>query len=657
VLLVVAGHLLLSRGADASVLARLRDAGTRLTPPIKITAVAAATVFAGAGGWIYYNTNILNEYQTPKARLDKQADYERRYAAYKKLPLPSAMDVALEVDLYPQERRLVSRGRMTLRNKHDAALDKVIVSADSLLAFDSLEVVGGTLALQDKGQGFYVFKLTPSLQPGSETQLKWVAARHNRGFGNFATDTDIVGNGTFVDSTTVMPLPLYLENRELTDNRERRRRGLAPVPPGLPALGDPAYLNTLGGGIEDKLDFRVVVSTDPDQIAVTPGHLQREWMQAGRRYFDYKMGIPVWPRIFISSARYQVARDNWNGLPIEVYYDSKHPWNVGTILHTSKTALEYYSREFAPYMFSSFRIVERPSYEDHAQAFSAAVPYTESVGFLTDLSGWAPLDLATAHELAHMWWGGLAYGARMQGRKILNEGMAEYSTLMLFKQQRNPLWLRQLLASRHDQYFNGRKGATVAELPVIRAEDSQPHLTYGKSAQVMFALQELLGAEKVHQALRNYFAKFALQPPPYPTSLDLVSEVRKVAGPEYQSLITDLFEKIMLYDVQMTAVDSKPVGEQFDVTMDITAHQFEADGIGNETEVPLDTWFQVVIFPDSKQELLAQTPLYQAFHRLHGGAQRVTVRVSRKPGAAGVDPFHLMFDKTPKDNIRLLANP
>ncbi len=68
-------------------------------------------------------------------------------------------------------------------------------------------------------------------------------------------------------------------------------------------------------------------------------------------------------------------------------------------------------------MFSYFRVVERPGYEDHAQAFPGSVPHTETVGFLTDLSGRPPLDFTTAHELAHMWWGGLAYGAQDAGPK------------------------------------------------------------------------------------------------------------------------------------------------------------------------------------------------------------------------------------------------
>ena len=59
----------------------------------------------------------------------------------------------------------------------------------------------------------------------------------------------------------------------------------------------------------------------------------------------------------------------------------------------------------------------------------------------------------------------------------------------------------------------------------------------------------------------------------------------------------------------------------------------------------------VVVFPESDVERLAQEPLYQAKHRLQSGTQRLSVRVSRKPGAAGVDPFHLMIDRTPSNNI------
>ena len=125
---------------------------------------------------------------------------------------------------------------------------------------------------------------------------------------------------------------------------------------------------------------------------------------------------------------------------------------------------------------------------------------------------------------------------------------------------------------------------------------------------------------------------------------------------EYQGLDHRPVREDHAYDVQMSAASVRRVGSEYEVTMDITARQFEADGKGKEIEVPLDTWFDVAIFPDSKQELLALTPLYQAHHRLRGGKQRLVVRVRQKPGAAGVDPFHLMIDRTPDDNIQRLRS-
>ena len=69
----------------------------------------------------------------------------------------------------------------------------------------------------------------------------------------------------------------------------------------------------------------------------------------------------------------------------------------------------------------------------------------------------------------------------------------------------------------------------------------------------------------------------------------------------------------------------------------------------------LSTWFDLVIFPDSRLDQMEQTPLYQAKHLLHSGRQRLSMRVQGKPGAVGVDPFHLMIDRTPANNISVVT--
>ena len=81
VLLLVLAQLFFPRGYYASVRERVHDARARMTPHVTITTLAAAMVFAGIGGWIYYNTHVLNHYETTTSRLQKGADYERRYGA------------------------------------------------------------------------------------------------------------------------------------------------------------------------------------------------------------------------------------------------------------------------------------------------------------------------------------------------------------------------------------------------------------------------------------------------------------------------------------------------------------------------------------------------------------------------------------------------
>ncbi len=63
------------------------------------------------------------------------------------------------------------------------------------------------------------------------------------------------------------------------------------------------------------------VSTSADQIALAPGYLQREWTENGRRYFHYKMDRPMLPFYCFLSARWDVKRGEWHGVPIEIYHD------------------------------------------------------------------------------------------------------------------------------------------------------------------------------------------------------------------------------------------------------------------------------------------------------------------------------------------------
>jgi ABC-2 type transport system permease protein len=652
VLLIIAALLLYPRGNYSSVRERLRDARARIEAGVKLTAGLAAIAFIGAGGWIFYNTNILNEYLTPNERLQRKVDYEKAYARYDNAPAPSYDSINMAIDIFPAERRMESRGSAILGNHKKAPINEFVVSVSPALRVNQLAVENTTLAQSDPAQGFYLFRLNAPLPPGTTVKMTWNVTRRNEGFVATDPDNELVANGTYLDTSSAMPIPGYDGGRRITDNALRRKYGLPPAPR-APKLGDPSYADRVGLGVDSRTEFEVVLSTSADQIAVAPGALQKEWRQEGRRYFHYKAEEPILPNLSFCSARYAIARDRWKDVALEIYYDPKHPFNIAAMMETAKRGLEMYSTEFAPYPYSYLRILEYPRYRTAAKFHSGTVPYAEATGFVNDLREWENADYGVLHELAHMWWGERIAGAQIQGRWMLTENMADYSTMMLFREYYPPVFANRLDRGMLDSYLNGRSQENEAEVPVMYTE--RHGYLRAKGPHALYALQDIIGKEKTHQALRNFLRVYSFQTAPCPTSRDLVNALRAEAGPEYQRLITDLFERIVLYDLQVDAAGAREIDGGYEVTIEVTAKQFAADGRGKETEEPLDTWFDVAVFAETDEPLEGVTPLYIEKHRLRSGKQTLTVRTSERPGMVALDPFHKMIERSAGNNSRKIA--
>ena len=108
-----------------------------------------------------------------------------------------------------------------------------------------------------------------------------------------------------------MPCPQigYQPNSEIADESERRKQGLGPRPRMAPATDLEARKNTYLGVDADWVNFAATVRTAPDQIAVAPGYLEKEWTEGGRHCFRYKMDAPIRQFFTFVSARYAVKRD------------------------------------------------------------------------------------------------------------------------------------------------------------------------------------------------------------------------------------------------------------------------------------------------------------------------------------------------------------
>src|SRR6188768_4168923 len=262
-------------------------------------------------------------------------------------------------------------------------------------------------------------------------------------------------------------------------------------------------------------------------------------------------------------------------------------------------ALAYYRANFGPYQFNYARIIEFPGYSSFAQAFAGTMPYSESIGFNANTDDPEKIDFTTyviAHEMAHQYWAHQVVGADMQGGTSTSETLAQYSALMVMKHVYGPDKIRRFLKYELDNYLSGRKAEAVEELPLERVEN-QAYIHYRKGAVAMYLLQERLGEDAVNRALARFDAKFRFKGAPYLRSTDLIDEFRKEARtPEQQQLITDLFEKITLYDLKVTDAVTKKVGNEWETVLTVSAAKFYANGKGDETKAKLDEPIEIGLF-------------------------------------------------------------
>ncbi len=659
VAMLIAATAFWRRGTDSGWRSRWRAASSQIGPLTKLGLAASLAGFIAVGAFIFYNTNLLNKYVAGDVAEDRQAEFEKKYSHFKDRPVPKITDVRVEVEIYPEERRVEARGHYLLANKTDQSLDELHLSIGPNAEIGKLEIAGAELTEADELNGYYQYRLKEPLAPGATSRLDFEVSFDAQGFVNNGPVNQVVANGTFFNNRQFFPSLGYQAGGELQDRNKRRKAGLEPLER-MPKIDDTfARRNHALSNDSDWVSFEATVSTSADQIAVTPGNLEREWRDGERRYFHYKMGVPMLNFYAFLSARYEVLRDQWRGpdgkeVKLEIFHHAGHEYNIDRMMEAIKQSLDYFGDQFSPFQFRQMRIFEFPRYASFAQSFANTVPFSESIGFIADLSDEDDLDYVfyvSAHEVAHQWWGHQVIPAAVQGSTMLIETMAQYSALMVMEKHYGRDKMRRFLKHELDRYLQSRGGELIEEQPLMLVEN-QAYIHYRKGSLVMYALRDYLGEEVLNGAIRSFVQKVAFQQPPYTTSAELIDEIRAVTPEHLQYVIEDLFETITLYEnkVVEATYEELPDG-RYKVQMELAARKLRADGQGQESEVPVADWIDVAVFSrekvDGKDE---EKVLYFEKHHLTEATTQVELVVDAKPVEVGIDPYNKLIDRNPDDN-------
>jgi ABC-2 type transport system permease protein len=664
-----------TRGLGISAKERIVLAKKRFTKSIAIPAVAALIGFLAIGSTIYYQDNIVNESKTGKEREEEMVQWEKKYKKYQNKPQPRITDVKVAVDLYPEERNFIANGTYVLKNKTKTAIDTLYInhSGQTKVSFN----IKNKCVSKDTIFNFDLYRLEKPLLPGDSIQMKF--EMKNKPNTLFADNSPVIYNGTFINNS-MFPSIGYDENGEIGDDDVRKKYGLKAKDRMSSPTDSIARQNTYISNDSDWITFETTVSTAGDQTAIAPGYLTKKWTKDGRNYFHYKMDRKMLNFYAFQSARYEVKKDKWKDINIEIYYHKGHDYNVDRMIAAIKKSLDYYTKNFSPYQHKQVRVIEFPrTGGGFAQSFANTIPFSEAIGFIaavddTDQDAVDYPFSVTSHEVAHQWWAHQVIGANVQGATLMSESLSEYSSLKVLEHTYGKSQMRKFLKDALDSYLQGRTFEQDKERPLMFNENQQ-YIHYNKGSLALYALSDFIGEQKLNNALKTYISKVAFQEAPYTNSIEFVEELKAATPDSLQYVIHDMFETITLYDNRISNVNTKKLKNgtyQVDIAFEVSKYKANEDGKrifkdkagktlsytkkGEKFAIesyPMNDYVEIGIFSEKTTKgKKTEKELYLKKVKINKINNSISVIVKENPTEVGVDPYNKLIDTNSDDNRR-----
>lgn len=590
-LFAIASIWLWRRGLQTALSTRLKSLRSQITLPTATVAALCAALFFGGGGFIY-SSYESNDFQTQSEANKFLADLEKDLGAEFDTFLPKVRSVEMDVQFYPSLNSVRTTGIHIIENTTGQPLTQLYISGPIDRA-ENVQVLSldGAVWSQDTDkekyhaeQGIRLYKFEQALAPGATTQLRYDLTIPTPTLGG---QKIIRENGTFVNNTQIAPR-LGLSDFRLRNPDQRRKQDLpefkgAPDRTDLAARDYNIFYRVMDSA--DYVNFKATVCTDAGQIPIAPGRAVRIYEQEGRPCRDYVPNEPIALFFSFVSAKYEIAEDTWTApdgstVDLAIFYDAQHDYNIELMIKAMKDSLDTFTDVFGPYQYDTLRIMEFP-YASFAQSFAGTIPFSENIGFVLDpgdAEDTESVDIATyvtMHEIGHQWFAHQIVPAFTEGFNVLSEGLTEHAAMTAYERTYGWQKARRLLERRStNQYLTGRTLDSGKELPLATAGGFQQYIVYSKASWVFWGLKHYIGEDQMQIAMRNFLDTYGQAGPPYPTTLELIDELRAAAEPEHQQLITDYFDRLTFWDMKFApdSLDLSPADNKtytVDLTLDL----------------------------------------------------------------------------------------
>ncbi|WP_373059924.1 ABC transporter permease/M1 family aminopeptidase [Zunongwangia sp. H14] len=617
---------------------------------LKISIIGMCLLLLSAG-FIFYNTNMLNKYVTQEDILNHKAEYELKYGKYRNTLQPQLSGTDLQIELYPEKRKADIKATYTLTNKDSVEIDSIHFGSFSEFELQNVEFEKSAKAvIEDRELNYYVFQLKHALRPGDSIKFSFEVHYKSVGFQNSNNRSLVEKNATHFTNLDLLPLTGYQPNYEIKDFQSRKEHQL-PYRPELPSLYDErARRKPI---LADQNNFKVTLGTSKNEVAVAPGNLKKTWEKGGRNYFQFETDAPLRGEYSIFSGDYEVIKTKWKEVDIRLYYDPRHTLNIDRMIKSTKSALEFYTKEFGPYPYGHFTIVESPDNGNGMHSEASMVDFGGQFALLNpDVTpeGFNLPYYIMAHEVGHQWWGGAGVTpAYVEGAGVLVEGLSVFSGMQVLEKDYGKGHLEKYIDYLHADYALPH---SLASPSLLQADE--PFLYYRKAGIAMHTLQEYVGQDKVNSALSQILQKHRNGDLPLVTTLDLYKELETVTPDSLNYLLNDFFLTNTYWRLKTEKVEIEELDtDKWKVILKIDAEKFTVDEEGSEKNIPMQDWIEIGLYQEKNE---TPSEIYLKNHFITSGKQNIEIIVDKKPSFGGIDPRSLLIDIRVDDNLYFLED-
>ena len=647
-ILTVLSFKIWNRGVVASFSVKLKQLALYWTKGQKLTTAILFVLFFSAGSLVYYNVNIVSQYETMNDQLDFRENYERKFKKYDSIERLYPTSKKTKVDIYPKERIFTVTADYMLKNKSEQPLSELFLT--ERVSLENVTIENARLVKHDTLYGTYLFEYDTPLQPNDSVRYTFTLKKEVKGYEQ---DNSIVSNGTYLNRfSNFEPILGYTTGLEISNRTEREKRNL----PEKVAEDNSDEHMVLEDIKHERVRFETIISTASDQTAISSGRLIKEWSDNNRNYFHYKSSEKIFPEVGYFSAKYASKKIEYRGISIEQYYDENHNFNIGEIENSVKQTLDYCQENFGTYNFDHVRIAEVPSHWPFGGfAHPGVISMTEHKLYLNDVSNEETFNLVakrTIHEVAHQWWGHTLSAKPVPGGSLFIEGFAKYTEAVVLEKMYGKRALYTLTENARSTYFSGRSMASELEPPVYKVT-GQSYISYGKALTVMLALRDLIGEKKVNHVLKTLTDKYRNINKLEVNSIEFLDEIYKVTPYEYHTLIDDWFKKVITYDLEIDDSSYLELADgTYEVSVNIKAKRFETNTAGEIEQIAINEPIKIGVFTTHPASVKDESSiLYYESTNIQKQDTVVKIIVKELPKYISIDPFGTRTDENLTNNL------